>query len=71
MTRRFVLRRLEDASGVSGTGVVAEGVEFSNHWCALTWLTPYTSVAFYPDTYTLMLIHGHAGRTVLDWVDVP
>ena len=26
----FILRRLEDVSGVSGTGVVAEGVEFSN-----------------------------------------
>jgi hypothetical protein len=27
-TRRFILQRNEDVSGMSGTGIVAEGVEF-------------------------------------------
>jgi len=33
--RPFVLRRLVDETGVSGTGVVAEGVEFSDGTVAL------------------------------------
>ena len=28
--RAFVLRRHKDETGVSGTGIAAEGVEFSN-----------------------------------------
>ena len=66
--RTFHLERKEDATGVSGTGRVAEGVEFSNGWCAMTWLAPHTSVAFYPNLDTLIAIHGHGGATevVLD-----
>ncbi len=61
--RQFVLARTEDVSGTSGTGVVAEGVVFSNGWCALHWLTKYTSVAFYQSVAELEAIHGHAGAT--------
>jgi hypothetical protein len=34
--RRFVLDRVRDETGISGTGVVAEGVLFSTGWVALT-----------------------------------
>ena len=37
--RHFYLDRHEDATGISGTGVVAQGVEFDNGKVALTWLT--------------------------------
>jgi len=59
----FWLERVEDDSGVSGTGRVAEGVVFSNGWCALTWLTGYTSVALYQSIEDVMAIHGHKGHT--------
>ena len=59
----FWLERVEDDSGVSGTGRVAEGVVFSNGWCALTWLTGYTSVALYQSIEDIMAIHGHKGNT--------
>ena len=59
----FYLERDVDATGVSGTGRVAEGVEFTNGWCALTWLTAHTSVAYYPSLSELEAIHGHEGRT--------
>lgn len=65
--RLFHLRRIEDVSGVSGTGIVAEGVQFSNGRCALSWLTQYTSVAIYEDIATLIKIHEHGGRTILEW----
>lgn len=59
----FELRRVEDESGVSGTGTVAQGVIFDNGWCALTWLTAHTSVAFYTDIDEVVAIHGHGGKT--------
>jgi hypothetical protein len=46
--KRFVLRRHEDVSGVSGTGIVAEGVLFSNGVVALQWTSEFpTSVVFH------------------------
>lgn len=67
--RRFVLNRKTDATGTSGTGLVAEGVEFSDGTCVLHWLTQYSSVALYKDVATLERIHGHEGATVVRWVD--
>ena len=43
----FWLERVEDESGVSGVGRVAEGVIFSSGWFAMTWLTEHPSIAFY------------------------
>lgn len=67
--RRFNLMRIEDASGVSGVGIVAEGCEFSNGLCALTWLTRYRSVCMYTSIKELEAVHGHEGRTRVEWVD--
>lgn len=60
---QFWLLRLEDESGVSGTGIVAEGVIFSGGWCALSWLTEYRSVGVYPSIEEIEAIHGHNGKT--------
>lgn len=38
--RRFVMRREHDVSGVSGTGLVLEGVLFSTGVVVVHWLTP-------------------------------
>ena len=67
--RRFYLKREVDASGVSGTGVVAEGVAFSNGFCALTWLTHLSCNAFYHSVDVLEAIHGHEGATKVVWID--
>lgn len=63
--RTFKLVRNEDESGISGTGVVAEGIEFSNGMCAMSWLTNMHSVAVYPNAKQLEAIHGHNGRTAM------
>lgn len=60
--RQFQLVRDEDETGISGTGVVAEGIEFSNGMCAMCWLTAMHSVAVYPNIRQLEAIHGHNGR---------
>lgn len=67
--RRFYLQRDQDATGVSGTGRVAEGVIFSNGWVALTWLTQFTSVVFYPAIEHVEHIHGHQGLTRIVYLD--
>ena len=38
--RRFTMRREFDVSGVSGTGIVLEGVQFSTGVVVIHWLTP-------------------------------
>ena len=38
--RRFTMRREFDVSGVSGTGLVLEGVQFSTGVVVIHWLTP-------------------------------
>jgi hypothetical protein len=67
--RRFHLQRDVDLTGISGTGKVAEGVVFSNGWVALTWLTRYTSVVFYPLIDAVREIHGHDGKTRIIFED--
>ena len=70
--RRFELHRHEDVSGISGTGVVAEGVAFSgNGPVALRWTSEWpTSVVFHDKgVESLEAVHGHNGRTEIVWLD--
>lgn len=67
--RRFIFVRDQDASGVSGTGVVAEGVRFATGRCALSWLTNPSSLGIYNDVAEMMQIHSHGGATRLEWLD--
>lgn len=69
MMRRFVLDLINDESGISGAGTIAEGVQFSTGWCALSWLTNAHSVGVYPNITELERIHGHNGATKVRWVD--
>jgi hypothetical protein len=61
--RLFQLHRDEDASGVSGTGIVAEGVEFTSGMVAMTWLSPHRCVNVYESIKTVEQLHGHGGKT--------
>jgi hypothetical protein len=67
--RRFLLIRHEDQTGVSGTGVVAEGVQFSSGKCVIAWISKYPSYALYDSIDVLEKIHGHDGRTQIHWMD--
>jgi hypothetical protein len=64
----FFLYRWEDVSGVSGTGVVAEGVRFGNGKCAVTWRGPVKSVTVYDSVEEVVRIHLHGGKTGLFWL---
>ena len=66
----FLLARDEDVSGVSGTGVVAEGVRFSDGSVALRWTSEWpTSVVFHDRGMdSVQAVHGHDGRTRIVWL---
>jgi hypothetical protein len=69
--RRLELVRHDDISGVSGTGVVAEGVLFSSGRVALEWTSEWpTSVVFHQrGMESVEAIHGHSGATEIRWLD--
>lgn len=67
--RRFQLHRHEDVTGVSGTGMIAEGVSFSDGTSVLRWVCGLRSTAVYDNLEDLVAIHGHDGKTELIWAD--
>ncbi len=67
--RYFKLIRKVDATGVSGTGVVAEGCEFDNGKCVLNWLTKTNSLGWYDCIDDIVEIHGHEGKSFLSFND--
>jgi hypothetical protein len=66
---RFQLHRDEDETGVSGVGVVAEGVLFTDGVAAIRWLTEPTSTAIYRSIADVEHIHGHQGKTRIVFLD--
>jgi len=71
--RAFHLERDTDVSGVSGVGVVAEGVEFSDGTVALRWLSDWpTSVVFHDRGLAAVeAVHGHGGHTRIVFEESP
>jgi hypothetical protein len=68
---RFFLDRVEDESGISGIGKVAEGVVSANGKCVLFWLSAVRSVGVYDSVEEVINIHGHGGKTRVVWIDYP
>lgn len=66
---KFNLIRFHDATGISGTGVVAQGVRFDDGTVALRWLTVTRSTAIYASMVDLVQIHGHDGATKVEYLD--
>lgn len=67
--RRFLLIRHHDPSGVSGTGVVARGVQFEDGQTVIRWYGVHPSTAIWDSLDDAMAIHGHDGATHVRWED--
>jgi hypothetical protein len=67
--RRFVLIRVEDLTGVSGTGEVAEGTVFSSGLAVIRWLREPYAMGVYQNLDDVISVHGHEGRTQLQFID--
>jgi hypothetical protein len=57
--------RTHDVSGVSGTGVVAQVVEFSNGRAVMNWTREPHATTVYLSLSDLLSVHGHGGASKL------
>lgn len=85
--RYFELHRDTDVSGMSGTGVVADGVQFATPvdftfpdgmrltlpagWCRLRWRPEPHAVGIFRSIAEVEQVHGHSGATRIVHVDQP
>lgn len=72
--RRFELQRDVDVTGISGSGVVAQGVWWpEGDVVALRWTSAWpTSVVFHErGLASVEAVHGHGGATRIVWLDEP
>lgn len=68
--RRFHFERLEDQSGVSGCGVVAEGIVFLDTGeVVVHWFGQHSSINIYHCIEDITYIHGHNGKTKIIFDD--
>jgi hypothetical protein len=70
--KRFYLERSEDVSGVSGTGRITEGIQWSDGRIAIRWPTKNLlpgSGSTFDSIEDVKRIHGHGGLTRVVWVD--
>ena len=66
--RMFRMVRDEDVTGISGLGIVAEGIEFSDGRIVLRWCVgEYRSTVNWDDIAAVEAIHGHNGKTRIEW----
>ena len=70
----FTVCRQADESGVSGTGVIIEGVQYATGQVVLHWLTPFPkgSVAIFESLAEFKKVHvnPHPGnKTIITWSD--
>ncbi|MEW1867014.1 hypothetical protein AB0420_02250 [Streptomyces caelestis] len=68
--RRFVLRRRQDISGISGLGDVADGVLWPDGTSSVRWRGEHPSVVFWDrGRVSVEFVHGHQGATEIVWLD--
>ena len=69
MTIRIgVIRRHEDVHGVSGTGVVAEVIEFSDGSAVARWLGKDAMSNVAAGIKNITNVHGHGGKMEIEWL---
>jgi hypothetical protein len=67
--RTFYLDRTEDSTGVSGRGLVAQGVKFNDGLVVVRWLGATPTTTIHQSIESVELIHCHDGLTVIRWTD--
>lgn len=67
--RRFEIIRTADVTGVSGTGVVADGCQFPAGSVAICWRGTHSSTVIWRCIEDALHVHGHAANTQIRWLD--
>jgi hypothetical protein len=67
--RTFWLIREEDETGVSGTGAIAQGLEFDDGTVCLRWMVgDHRSTVIWESIASVEAIHGHDGKTKVEFL---
>ncbi|QBI53462.1 hypothetical protein [Streptomonospora litoralis] len=70
LPRRFALQRDHDVTGVSGTGIVADGICWPDGTAAVRWRGDRPSTVHWDHGMdSVETIHGHGGHTRIRWLD--
>lgn len=69
LPRRFILQRMEDETGISGTGLVAFGVEFPDGITVTRWNSDVAQTCIWASMVEVEAVHGHGGKTEISWID--
>ncbi len=69
LPRRFALVRHVDYTGISGLGVVAYGVVFTDGHVALRWTSDFPATSLWNSIDDLLAVHGHGDATSIEWLD--
>jgi hypothetical protein len=67
----FQLIRHNDVTGVSGTGVVADGVLWPDGTVTIRWRGERRSTIVWSSIDDVKAIHGHGGATTITWLTQP
>ncbi|WP_207944587.1 hypothetical protein [Actinomadura rubrisoli] len=67
--RRFQLARATDVTGVSGVGLVADGVLWPDGAVSVRWRGEMPSTVAWECLDHVVQVHGHAGHTRILWLD--
>lgn len=76
--RLFHLIREDDPTGISGTGIVAEGIRFTDGQVALRWLETATArpgagvrptTVIHESVNSVVALHGHGSNTYVEYAD--
>jgi hypothetical protein len=66
--KRFYLYRSEDVSGISGTGVVADGVLWGDGAVTIRWRGERPSTVNWNCIDDAEAVSGHGGKTMFVWL---
>jgi hypothetical protein len=67
--RRFELHRDQDVSGISGTGLVAQGVQFDDGTVVIRWRGDRPSTVAWASIEDAWHVHAHGGSTRFVFLD--
>lgn len=68
--RLFALQRDHDVTGVSGTGIVADGVRWPDGTVSIRWRGERPSTVSWNSLDDAEHVHGHGGATRIVWSDL-
>jgi hypothetical protein len=65
--RPFSLKRNEDETGISGTGMVAYGAVLPSGKVIIEWTTENKTIEMFKDIDEMIRLHGHEGKTQIEY----